>query len=73
MTNEPMPTWFLLYGGTSVDGRGPGQYQGRTTDRAVARRHWDQTRKAPYSVGYVQAVTDSTTRRINVPADWDAI
>jgi hypothetical protein len=40
-------TWYVLYGGTSVDGMGPGIYVGRTTDEKVALEHYHKCRKDP--------------------------
>lgn len=60
---EREATWFLLYGGTSADGAGPGKYVGRTTDPEVARAHHHEVKNDPYSTGYVEIVTDSTCRR----------
>lgn len=68
---SPEPTWFLLYGGTSVDGRGPGTYQGRTTDAALARRHYEQCRRDPYSCGYVMAATDQACWRLVMDGCWE--
>ena len=53
--NEP---WYILYGGSSVDGRGPGKYVGRTIDVFVAARHYIKISKSPYSTGYVEVITD---------------
>lgn len=60
-TNQP---WFLLYGGSSEDGLGPGIYIGRTTDEAVARKHAEECSKNPYSTGYVNVVTDDKILRL---------
>ncbi len=51
--------WFLLYDGTSVDGTGPGEYVGRTTDVNVAKKHWKKTTESPYCTGKVVIVTDT--------------
>lgn len=60
---KPLEPWFLLYGGTSEDGAGPGRYVGRTTDRDAALRHFHEIKRNPYSTGGVDIVTDSTLRR----------
>lgn len=58
MNNEP--TWYLLYGGTSEDGRGIGRYEGRTTDVSVALKFRKKLDKqGSYNIGYVAAVTDT--------------
>lgn len=58
------PTWYLLYGGSSEDGRGPGVYEGRTTDVSVALKHHKKI-DSPYSTGYITAVTDTICRNVN--------
>lgn len=63
-------TWFLLYGGSSVDGRGPGIYKGRTADESVAREHHSEISKDPYSTGYVLRVTDSGIEHIHGCSKW---
>lgn len=62
-------TWYLLYDGTSGDGN----YCGRTTDKSVARNHYDKCRKNTYSVGKVIAVTDRTHRIIVFDYEWDIV
>lgn len=59
-------TWFLLFGGSSVDGRLNGShcgpYEGRTTDRVVAQKHYREMRRNPYSIGEVRIITDDSVR-----------
>lgn len=57
-----MSTWYLLFEGSSADGRGNPDYVGRTTDPAAAKKHFRMVdyRKDPYSTGKVMIVTDST-------------
>jgi len=50
---------YLLFGGMSSDGSGIGEYIGRTLDSDIARKHFLETRKDPYSTGGVQIVTDA--------------
>jgi hypothetical protein len=52
-------TWYLLFGGTSVDGAGPAKYCGRTVFRDIAQRHFLESSGDPYSVVYVVKVTDA--------------
>lgn len=59
------PTWYLLYGGSSEDGRGPGVYGGRTTSVNVALYHAKKI-DSPYSTGYIQAVTDAGIRDVTL-------
>ena len=52
-------TWYLLYGGQSVDGSGPGVYLGRTCNVFEAGRHYIEINSNPYSTGYIRVVTDT--------------
>jgi hypothetical protein len=63
-------TWYLLFAGTTADGMGDANYSGRTTDKSIAKKHWDECRSNPYSVGKVIAVTDIKHRRIIFDYDW---
>ena len=58
-------TWYLLYGGTSEDGMGIGPYIGRTIDKEVARNHHAKCRKNPYSIGFVEIVTDTEKKQVS--------
>jgi hypothetical protein len=66
-------TWFLLFGGTSPDGRGQPVFVGRTTDKAKARKHYAKCRKNPHSIGSVWIVTDSTFTMASFETNWGAI
>lgn len=68
-----METWYLLYGGISEDGRGPGTYIGRTTNKAKAQKHDAVCRKDPYSTGKVVIVTDTTHTTATPWTDWSTI
>jgi hypothetical protein len=63
-------TWYLLFAGTA-DGRGDANYSGRTTDKSIAKKHWDECKSNPYSVGKVIAVTDIKHKRIIFDYDWE--
>lgn len=52
-------TWFLLFDGSSPDGRGEGKYVGRTTDVKHATWHFRKVNGNPYSTGYVMIVTET--------------
>ena len=72
---QPKPihaTWYLLYTGTSTDGRGPGVYVGRTTSKLTAYHHYQTERANPYSTGGVQIVTDTSNTFAHAFTDWDA-
>lgn len=62
--------WFLLYGGSSADGRGPGRYEGRTDDPEVARAHHEKIRANPYTTGYVQIIDDTDAWCLFPFYDW---
>jgi hypothetical protein len=50
--------WYLIYEGSSPDGRGSPAFSYRTTDRARALNSLKEMRDNPYSNGYVIMVTD---------------
>lgn len=56
-------TWYLLFGGSSPDGRGEGGYVGRTIDKKLAFKHFNRISKDPYSTGYVTVITDTSVHR----------
>lgn len=64
-TPRTHPVWYLLYGGSSEDGSGPGTYMGRTTDSDVAFKHAKECDCDSYSAGYVIAVTDRREIRVS--------
>ena len=66
-------TWYLLFGGTSIDGRGGGEYIGRTTSKDVAHGHYLGCLKDPYSIGSVQIVTDIKTERAWSGTKWGSL
>lgn len=62
--------WFLLYGGTSEDGRGTPQYMGRTKHPSHALTFYRANIKpaGPYSCGKITAVFDD--RMEDVTERW---
>jgi hypothetical protein len=58
------PVWYLLYSGSSVDGRGHGVYTSRTIDAVAAARHALACLQNPYATGYVLAVNDVCAVRL---------
>lgn len=65
----PGSPWFLMYGGSSEDGRGPGQYLGRTFHPCHALTFYRKHIKGnPYSTGYITAVFDGHTEHVD--EDW---
>jgi len=63
---------FLLYSGSSEDGRGTPRYSGRTEDARAAHKHWLECERNPYSIGKVVRVTDST-ETFMMAADWSKL
>jgi hypothetical protein len=55
-------TWYLLYDGTSEDGRGTPSYVGRTVQHADAVR-FITNRKSPYWAGHVLVVGDTWEKK----------
>ena len=70
-SEETMETWYLLFDGSSADGRGQGRYIGRTTDKEAARKHYMKCAKDPYSTGRVDIVTDTKIERAWSGTDWE--
>lgn len=62
MTEAP---WYLLFDGSSDDGRGEGQYIGRTTDKNVAMKHYSKCKSNPYSTGKVIKITSNSYARLS--------
>lgn len=50
-------TLFMLYEGSSPDGRGYAKLVGKTIHKAAALKHYDVVSSNPYSCGYVKIVT----------------
>ena len=53
-----MSLWYLLFDGSSPDGRGEPKYTGRTTHKAVAKKHFKKVDSNPYSIGRVMIASD---------------
>jgi len=61
---------YLLYGGSSEDGLGSGEYIGRTTDEGVAFSHFVSIIKDGYSTGTVRIVTATKIDDAYFYEDW---
>ena len=57
---DDIGTLYVLYDGSSCDGRGNPYYIGRTKDKKVAKAHFNKCKKNPYSIGEVRIMTDTT-------------
>jgi hypothetical protein len=57
-------TWFLLYGGSSTDGRGEPKFEGRTTDKKKAIKFFKRDGGSPYSLDEVKVVTDKSIHTV---------
>ena len=55
--------WFLLFDGSSEDGRGEPKYCGRTSHKEVAKKHFQKVDSSPYSTGKVMIANDFDFRR----------
>jgi hypothetical protein len=53
-----MSLWYLLFDGSSTDGRGEPKYTGRTTHKELAKKHFKKVDKNPYSTGKVMIAND---------------
>lgn len=62
--------FFLLYGGTSEDGRGYPKFERCTTDKTEAKRHFVRCKGNPYSVGHVDIVTQNCMVQASDDTDW---
>lgn len=58
-----MALWYLLFDGSSPDGRGEPKYVGRTTSKALAQKHFKEVESNPYSTGKVMIANDFAFRR----------
>lgn len=67
-----MKNWFLLFGGSSPDGRGEPKFIERTTNKRKAKSHYKKCEKDPYSTGQVMIVTDGELEIANCDTSWDA-
>lgn len=67
---EKNPTWFLLYDGTSPDGRGHPKYIGRTTDLEKALKHFQKCAHSPNSIGEVKIINDKHERTVLFASDF---
>lgn len=56
--------WFIMYGGTSCDGRGSAKYAGRTLDPNDAAKFLKEN-DSPYSFAYVQVIDDHSSCQMN--------
>lgn len=66
-------TWFILFDGSSADGRGSGSYCGRTTNKEIAFKHYEKITANPYSCGKVFIVTDESAENADRWTNWDAL
>lgn len=61
--------WYLLYGGTSEDGIGQGEYEGRTRSRGKALEHYWKIKRDTYSVGRVVIYTKTEEKLVCCESD----
>lgn len=65
-----MKTWYLLYDGSSADGRGTPRYIGRTLDIGVAMDHYEKCESSPYCTGKVIIITDTKEEMASWKTNW---
>ena len=58
-----MSLWYLLFDGNSPDGMGQPKYNGRTTHKELAKKHFEKVENNPYSTGKVMIANDFSFRR----------
>jgi hypothetical protein len=63
--NPCTSTWYLLYDGSSTDGRGSAKFIGRTLSEEFAKKHNEECKSSPYSFGYVEVVTNYNLTRMS--------
>lgn len=63
-----MSDWYLLFDGSSPDGRGYPKFVGRTTNKAEAKKHHEKVSRDPYSTGMVMIANDNSYTRAD--DDW---
>lgn len=68
-----LPTWFVLYGGHSADGRGPGVFLKRTTEKLEARAHFELIQSDPRSTGSVRYYTDKGSFVVGSWTKWEEL
>ena len=72
LDDNKIPPIFLLYGGTSEDGRGIGEYRGRTVSVEKAKAFYmREIHNNSYSTGKVVALVKDEMRAIYNPKDFD--
>lgn len=59
-----MKTIYLLFDGSSEDGRGTPSFIEATEDRIKALSHYQKVTDNPYSTGYVQVLTKTSLERM---------
>ena len=58
-----MSAWYLLFEGSSPDGRGEPDYVGRTSHKELALKHFKKVIDSPYSTGKVMIANDFKFKR----------
>jgi hypothetical protein len=60
------PAWYLVFAGSSCDGRGTPSFKKRTFDREEAVASYRAYVCSPYAFGHVIEVTDSTYKHLHL-------
>jgi hypothetical protein len=61
------PTWYLVFAGSSCDGRGDPDFKGRTTDRLDAISLYRKFVCSSYDFGRIVEVTATTYKQLRIP------
>ena len=64
-------TWYVLYDGSSNDGRGEPSFMKRTTSKSEAYKHYLGCQKNPYSNGKARIITDEFELIANFQTDFN--
>lgn len=54
-----MSVVYLMFDGSSEDGRGQPNYVGKTNSKTTAKKHHNKCKNNPYSTGRVMVASDS--------------
>ena len=65
-----MKTLYLIYSGTSADGRGNAPLVKRTEDKKIAKKYYDKISKNPYNCGKVIRIKGNTETYM-MSSDWE--
>ena len=68
-----MQTWYLMYNGSSQDGQGNAPFVGRTVDKKIAKELYKKIISNPYSIGFINYITDDKCVRVTRDTNWEKL